>query len=120
MDYQFRHDLYGRCHAVLSSGLEAFAHWLNDELQDNSKLSKLLLQQIEQLQQRQQWEFQHPGREFTLRMNQQEVEVRAMLLDDEHDLAPEELNHYDQESCAECGLDDFRQLLEAWQHFIEQ
>ncbi len=30
----------------------------------------------------------------------------------------EELEHYDQESQASCGLVDFQQILEAWKTFI--
>jgi len=52
-------------------------------------------------------------------MNQDSVEVRAALLDDMAGEAPDELNHYDQESQACCGLDDFRQLLLAWAEFIK-
>ena len=117
MDYQLRRDLYGQHHAELSIGVEAFGHWLNDELQSNHPLMTTLLQQIEQLQQKQTWEYQHSGREFSLTLTQEEVTVRAMLLEDEEDIAPDELEHYDQESQASCGLDDFRQLLEAWQAF---
>jgi len=50
-------------------------------------------------------------------MSRDDVEVRATLLDSLDDEAPAELNHYDQESQACCGLDDFRQLLEAWKAF---
>ncbi len=57
------------------------------------------------------------GREFMLTLTREEASVRAALLDDEFDEAPEDLNHYDQESFASCGLDDFRQLVEAWQLF---
>ena len=80
MDYQLRRDLYDRHHAELSSGLEALAHWLNEELQTDQVMITALLQN------RQCWEHQLPGREFVLHLNQEEVEVRAMLLDDEHDL----------------------------------
>jgi len=50
-------------------------------------------------------------------MSRDDVEVRATLLDSLDDEAPVELNHYDQESQACCGRDDFRQLLEAWKAF---
>ena len=52
-----------------------------------------------------------------LTMNPDGVEVRAALLDGLADETGDELSHYDQESESHCGLDDFRQLLEAWQDF---
>jgi uncharacterized protein YacL (UPF0231 family) len=53
-------------------------------------------------------------------MNQEDVEVRALSLgmevDDEE--LPENTNLYDNESYAECGLEDFQQVLISWQEFI--
>lgn len=117
MDYQFYRNDYGQYIATLSSGQEALAHWINEELQVNRQQIITLLKQITQLQQQQCWEYQHIGQEFTLIMNQHEVEVRAMRLDDPAGAALDELSHYDQESQALCGLEDFRQLLEAWQTY---
>ena len=117
MDYEFSRDLYGRYKAEFSMGHEALGLWLSEELATNVMLMTSLLAKLEQLQNRQCWEHIQSGREFTLSMSQEGVEVRSSQLDDRDDQAPEELNHYDQESEACCGLDDFRQLLEEWQRF---
>ncbi|HHJ80289.1 MAG TPA: UPF0231 family protein [Candidatus Tenderia electrophaga] len=119
MDYEFRRNLYGRYQAVFSMGHEALGLWLTEELATDQQMIVALLSKIEQLQARQRWQYQQPGREFILTMNQDGVEVRAALLDDMTDEAPDELNHYDQESYACCGLDDFRQLLQSWAAFIK-
>ena len=119
MDYEFRRNLYGRYQAVFSMGHEALGLWLTEELATDQQMIVALLSKIEQLQARQSWQYQQPGREFILTMNQDGVEVRAALLDDMTDEAPDELNHYDQESYACCGLDDFRQLLQSWAAFIK-
>ena len=118
MDYEFRRNLYGRYQAEFSMGHEALGLWLTEELATDQELIASLLNNIELLQTQQSWQHQQPGREFMLSMNQDGVEVRAALLDDMADQAPDDLNHYDQESHACCGLDDFRQLLESWAEFI--
>lgn len=123
MDYTFKRDLYGQYLAEFSMGHEAFGHWLTEELGSNqTKIGELLIK-LEQLSQRSAHEHSVPGREFTLEMDQSGIEVRAALFDDANNeistAAPEELNHYDQESHACCGLDDFRQLLQAWQIFTK-
>ena len=119
MDYEFRRNLYGRYQAEFSMGHEALGLWLTEELATDQVLIETLLKKIDQLQRQQCWEYSQPGREFMLNMNQAGIEVRAALLEDMADEAPDELNHYDQESQACCGLDDFRQLLEAWAGFIK-
>lgn len=120
MDYEFRCNLYGRYQAEFSMGHEAFGLWFSEELGADQVLIDSLLNKIEQLKNQQCWEYRHAGREFVLSMNQEGVEVRAALLDDTDDEAPDELNHYDQESQASCGLDDFRLVLAAWQAFVTE
>lgn len=120
MDYTFRLDLYGAYQATFSMGHEALGLWLTEELADNAVLTATLLNKLDQLQNKQCWDYSLSGREFALTMNHEGIEVRAALLDAVMDeLLHEELNHYEQESHASCGLDDFRQLLEAWQAFIQ-
>jgi len=118
MDYEFRRDLYGEYSAQFSMGYEILGLWLVEELGKDSVLIEVLLLSVEQLQNRQRWEYRHSGREINLLMSVDGIEVHAALLDDEFDEAPFELNHYDQESSASCGLDDFRRLLEAWRGFV--
>lgn len=118
MDYEFRRDLYGRYQAELSMGHEVFALWLTEELGKNFVLIDTVLEQIGVLLGQSAQVYRHAGREFILTMDQDGVEVRAALLDDLADEAPDDLNHYDQESQACCGLDDFYRLLIAWRAFI--
>jgi uncharacterized protein YacL (UPF0231 family) len=52
-------------------------------------------------------------------MNQEGVEVVALSLGLEIDEElPENTNIYDDESHAECGLEDFQEALISWQEFI--
>ena len=117
MDYEFRCNLYGRFEAVFSMGHEALGLWVSEELGADQVMISTLLNKVDELQNKQCWEHQQTGREFTLTMNPDGIEVRAALLDDVGDEAPDELSHYDQESQASCGLDDFRQLLVSWREF---
>ena len=117
MDYELRRDLYGRHQAELSMGHEALGLWLTEEVGTDQRLIRSLLEKVEQLQNRECWEHHQPGREFMLTMTTEGVEVRAALLDDHGEEVAEDLSHYDQESESSCGLDDFCQLLEAWQAF---
>jgi len=119
MDYEFRRNLYGGYQAEFSMGHEALGLWLTEELATDQAMINILLNKIEKLQTQQCWDYQQSGREFMLTMNQEGIEVRAALLDDMADEAPDDLAHYDQESQACCGLDDFRQLLESWAEFIK-
>lgn len=118
MDYELLRDHYGRYQATFSMGHEALGLWLTEELATDCQLLMLLLLKIMQIQKQQCWEYQKPGHEFMLTMNKDGVEIRAARLDDEDDQAPDELEHYDQESQATCGLDDFRKILEDWKLFI--
>lgn len=117
MDYELHRDLYGRHQATFSMGHEALGLWLSEELGADLPLLNTLLAKVEQLQARACGEYRHAGREFDLHMSVEGIEVRATLLDNMDDEATEGLHHYDQESEAHCGLDDFRQLLEAWRDF---
>ena len=45
--------------------------------------------------------------------------VRATLLISGEELEGEDLDFYDSESRASCGLEDFKDLLMEWQEFVE-
>jgi uncharacterized protein YacL (UPF0231 family) len=117
MDYELTRDIYGRPQARLSMGHEAFGLWLSEEVGSDQRLISALMEKVEQLQHHSCLEHKQAGHEFILTMTLDGVEVRAALLDVYADEAADGLSHYDQESESHCGLDDFIQLLEAWQEF---
>ncbi len=120
MDYDFTFDEYDKPIAEFSMGHEAIGSWFNDELGTNQQRIEELVDILEQLVSRRIQQRQVDGTEYQLRMNQEDVEVRALSLglevDDEE--LPENTNLYDDESYAECGLEDFQQVLISWQEFI--
>ncbi len=120
MDYEFRRNPYGRYQADFSMGYEALGLWFSEELGGDHAMIACLLDELEQLINKQRWEYRHAGREFVLSMNQEGVEVHAALLGGTDDEVPDELSHYDQESKASCGLNDFRLVLLAWKEFVTE
>ncbi len=121
MDYDFTTDEYNNPVAEFSLGHEAIGCWLTDELGIDQQAIAELLQVIQRLEQRSILQHQVVGREFQLRMSHDHVEVIALALDIDIDIdetLPENTNLYDQESYAECGMDDFKQAILEWQQFV--
>ncbi|OUS41334.1 hypothetical protein A9R00_01460 [Oleispira antarctica] len=119
MDYDFTFDEYDKPIAEFSMGHEAIGSWFNDELGANQQRIEELVDIIEQLLSHRIQQRQVDGTEYQLRMNQEDVEVVALSLGLEVDEElPENTNLYDDESYAECGLEDFQQVLISWQEFI--
>jgi uncharacterized protein YacL (UPF0231 family) len=100
-------------------GHEAIGTWFSDELGSNQQRIEEIVDIIDQLLLRRIQQRQIEGTEYQLRLNQEDAEVRALSLelDIDEDL-PEDTNLYDEESFAECGLEDFQQALISWQEFI--
>ncbi len=122
MDYEFNHDLTGAYCAEFSMGHEALGHWLTHELGNQQTQINTLLCAIDQLQRNQRWDYHLQGAEYDLLLSAEDVTVRAHALDaalDENELETG-LEFYDDESTASCGLEDFIEILTAWQQFVNQ
>ena len=119
MDYNFTFDEYDKPIAEFSMGHEAIGTWFSDELGANQQRIDELIDIIDQLTHHRIQQRQIEGIEYQLRLNQENVEVIALSLDLEidHEL-PEDSQFYDEESYAECGLEDFQEALVSWQEFI--
>jgi len=92
---------------------------LNGEIGDDPNLVDSLLNEIQRVEERLTPEIQFQGREYrlTVRVDGIEVSALALLSDGEEEL-PEQTNWYDQELRAECGLEDFIDILDHWKHFV--
>ena len=121
MEFEFRKDFISEQATVkLSMGHEAFATWLEQEGQSVS-WTQALLAKVELLQQRALMEVKLQGSEFLLLMNQDEVQVihhRLLNEYDQEELLQDDLQFYDLEIEASCGLEDFSNLLGSWLEFI--
>jgi uncharacterized protein YacL (UPF0231 family) len=119
VDYDFSFDEYDRPVAEFSMGHEAIGTWFNDELGNNEQRIEEIIEVLDQLVNRRIQQRQIEGTEYKLRMNQENIEVIALSLGIEVDEElPENTNVYDDESFAECGLEDFQEALISWQEFI--
>jgi uncharacterized protein len=119
VDYDFTFDEYDKPVAEFSMGHEAIGSWFSEELGSNQQRIEELIDIVDQLVHRRIQQRQVEGTEYQLKLNQEEVEVRALSLELEIDEElPEDTNLYDDESFAECGLEDFQQALISWQEFI--
>lgn len=119
MDYDFSFDEYDRPVAEFSMGHEAIGTWFNDELGKNEQRIEEIIEVLDQLVNRRIQQRHIEGSEFQLRMNQENIEVIALSLGLEVDEElPENTNVYEDESFAECGLEDFQEALISWQEFI--
>lgn len=122
MDYDFTHDIYGAFKADFSMGHEALGYWITYELRSRQNVIAELLRVINELQQRQRLDYLMEGAEYNLILNQDEAIVRAHALDSafDDDAPDDNLEFYDQESTASCGLDDFIGIIEGWQQFTNR
>ena len=120
MEFDFKKDyLSDKAMVKLSMGHEAFGTWLEQEGQNKKWVENLLLV-IEQLQQRKITEYKLAGSEFGLYLNTDEAKISNHSLHGAEGSLEDanDLNFYDQEIQAECGLEDFLSLLESWNDFI--
>ena len=119
MDYDFIIDEQYHPVAQFSVGHEALGLWLTEELGRDKQAIAALLDVIRQLESRAILHHHTEGKEFQLRLNGEQAEVVALALEiDIDEELPEDTQLYDQESYAECGIDDFKQVILDWQVFV--
>jgi len=120
MEFDFKKDYFSdKATVKLSMGHEAFGTWLEQEGQNKQWVEDLLLV-ISQLQLHKITEYKLTGSEFNLYLTIEEAKISNHSLYESDDSLEDanELNFYDQEIQAECGLEDFLNLLESWLAFI--
>ena len=121
MEFEFRKDFISeKATVMLSMGHEAFATWLEQEGQGVVWVEDLLAK-IALLQQRAILEYKLPGSEFSLLLNQDEAQVtNHSLMNNQEEIDLEtDMNFYDAEGQAACGLEDFLNLIESWLEFVQ-
>ncbi len=122
MDYKFTTDLVGRHIAQFTMGHEALGYWLTSELGSNAGRIASVFKAIVRIQNNESWGFELEGQEYALSLSPDEAVIRANGLDYHNDDADygleDDLDFYDSESQAQCGLDDFKELLAAWIQFV--
>lgn len=124
MDYTFTLDAYGMASAHFVMPHEAFGQLFNEELNSLSVIDSLL-EKITELEHNRLNSWRYCGSELTLNLDKFEVEVSAIASDDAEDTDIEDdfdygFSHYNEESQAGCGLEDFQQALVSWRDVIQQ
>lgn len=120
MEFEFKTDyLNDTFRAEFSMGHEAVGHWLVAELGSTVADIEQLLGQLKLIKQQENVDTLLEGRDFSLTLTPQDVTVKANSLHLDAELpAGEDLAHYDDESFAECGIEDFETMLHSWLEFI--
>ena len=120
MEFEFKTEyLNDSYRAEFSMGHEAVGHWLVAELGTTAADIEQLLAQLDLIKQQENVETLIEGRDFSLHLTPQDVTVKANSLHLAAELPEgEDLAHYDEESYAECGIEDFETMLHSWLEFI--
>ncbi|SDJ60143.1 hypothetical protein SAMN04488540_11075 [Ferrimonas sediminum] len=118
MEYEFKSGLTGERLAQMSMGHEAFGRLLTEELNRPEAVEQLLQQLQAPLSDPFEVRQLLLG-EWALVLEQGEVDLKATALgmEQDHDLDPD-IEYYDVESEACCGLEDLCQLLSSWHTFL--
>ncbi|ENS5607828.1 YacL family protein [Vibrio mimicus] len=121
MEFEFiKNTLLGEYAVKCSMEHQIVGRWLQEEIgQDQAKINQVLAL-IEQAEQSPAQEFLWTGREISLMVQGDEVQVQdnALAYDAEHELESD-FFLYDSESVATCGREDFIALLTQWQNFVQ-
>ncbi|MFY9178670.1 MAG: YacL family protein [Venatoribacter sp.] len=121
MDYRFFFNERQIPQAELSMDHEAIGTWLSEELGNNPEKLSEILTAINAILAQKQREYRWQGHEFLLLLDREDAQITALSLLQEYqleELEDESLELYDAELRAQCGLEDFHELLLEWQDFI--
>lgn len=120
VDFEFRKDtLTGKYRVIISMEQIALGNWLQGTLGSDKATIALIQSEIQLLKTKQKQEYRLVGEEMTLTLTQEDACACANseLIDFGEELQ-EDMNYYDAETLAYCGLEDFEILLDAWLDFI--
>ncbi|MEM5556571.1 YacL family protein [Pseudocolwellia sp. AS88] len=125
MEYEFIHDsLTGSATARFSMEHEIMGPWLEVEIGKNTTKLLELIKVIDNLKERQTKDVVVNGVEYTLIFSEDSVSIisNANFEQIEHNLENVEIEqglNTDFDSSAECGIEDFKELLVKWSNFIK-
>jgi len=122
VDFEFRKDtLTDTYRVIISMEQMALGNWIQGTLGTDKATIALIQAEIDLLKARQKQEYRLIGEEMTLTLTQEDVCACANseLIDFGEELE-DDMNFYDAETVAVCGLEDFEILLQAWLRFFSQ
>lgn len=132
MEYEFNRDFIdGSPKANFSYGHEAVGFWLEQEIGGNVSKLSVVREQLQQIINDRYGQLQIPGKEFSLEADIQDVTITAndglpkttkLVVDEETDTgseqADDELEQDQSFSFAQCGTEDFADMLDSWLEFL--
>ncbi|MGB0894810.1 MAG: YacL family protein [Parashewanella sp.] len=120
MDYEFRHNgLTDGVVAFFSMEHQALGRWFTEELAGNKQKLLEIELAIQAVQSGKQAEWMLVGGEMTLTLSNEQVVVFDNCINFSLDETFEEdMNFYDAESIAKCGLEDFEEALASYHSFL--
>lgn len=130
MEYEFSRDpVRGGYHAKFSMEHEIFSAWLVDEVGNDQHCIQQIFAKVEQARGHKNIDLTIQGREYLLVLNDLDVVLQlnsdcegvggVSSFGDEY-LPDDSVNVNSDLARAECGLDDFSQMLTSWQDFLQQ
>jgi len=127
MEYEFSRDpVNGGYHAKFSMEHEVFSAWLVDEVGNDAKRIGQLFATVEKVRGTENVELSLQGREYILIVNDLDVILELNSNCDgvgaaiDEFLPDENMSVNTDNYRAECGLDDFSQMLTSWQAFLSE
>ncbi|QDP00378.1 YacL family protein [Thalassotalea sp. PS06] len=132
MEYEFNRDFIdGSPKAKFSFGHETVGFWLEQEIGRNVSKLSVVREQLQQIINDGYGQLQIPGKEFSLEADIQDVTITANdgfadatnpSVDEEPDDGAEQPDdEFEQDqsfSFAQCGLEDFADMLDSWLEFL--
>lgn len=119
MEFEFKKDIYGRPFAKFSMGHEVIGRYFSDELNCSNQINKLI-KIIDEIESGKRFYKELRSFEYQLSFNPAGLEIFDLSLEADFDEElPVDCDFYDQESQAECGLEDFKLALTSWLGFID-
>jgi uncharacterized protein YacL (UPF0231 family) len=122
VDFEFRKDtLTDTYRVIISMEQTALGSWIQGTLGTDKATIALIQAEIDLLKTRKKQEYRLIGDEMTLTLTQEDVCacMNSELIDSGEEL-DDDMNFYDAETVAVCGLEDFEIILQAWLRFINQ
>jgi len=122
VDFEFRKDtLTDTYRVIISMEQMALGNWIQGTLGTDKATIALIQAEIDLLKARQKQEYRLIGEEMTLTLTQEDACACANseLIDFGEELE-DDMNFYDAETVAVCGLEDFEIILQAWLAFFSQ
>ncbi len=128
MEYHFTTDFTSKPKAKCSMDHEAFGHWLTEEVSNKKDRITKLNEGIKNIELGVQKTFLLEGSDYALKLTREDAIISAtdigfqgfddLIYDEDVDFEIDELALDDQQGHAMCGLEDFKELISAWQDFI--